>query len=45
MNSRVFCDIVSGKRPAELLHENEHAIGILDIRPIHYYGHSLIIPN
>ncbi len=44
MHSCVFCDIVSGKRPAELLYENEHAIGILDIRPIHY-GHSLIIPK
>jgi len=40
----VFCDIASRKRPAEILFENDDAICILDINPIHY-GHSLVIPK
>ena len=40
----VFCDIASRKRHAEILFENDDAICILDINPIHY-GHSLVIPK
>lgn len=40
----VFCKIIERQIPAEILYENDHAIAILDIRPIHY-GHSLIIPK
>ena len=40
----VFCKIISGSAPAELVYENEDAISILDIRPIHY-GHALVIPK
>ena len=40
----VFCDIVNGTTPAEVLYENEHALAVLDIHPIHY-GHTLIIPR
>lgn len=40
----VFCDIINGVTPAEILFENEDAVSILDINPIHY-GHSLVIPK
>ncbi len=38
-----FCSIISGEAPAEVIFRNEHAIAILDIRPIHR-GHVLVIP-
>lgn len=40
----IFCDIINGKTPAEIVFESEHSIAILDIRPIHY-GHTLIFPR
>ncbi len=40
----VFCNIVSGVTPAEVLFQNEQAIAVLDINPIHY-GHALVIPK
>lgn len=40
----IFCEIISGSAPAEVLYENDRALAILDIRPIHH-GHSLIIPK
>ena len=40
----VFCRIVERTSHAEILHENEAAIAILDTRPIHF-GHALIIPK
>ncbi len=38
-----FCSIIRGESPAEVLFRDEHAIAILDIRPIHR-GHVLVIP-
>lgn len=38
-----FCSIIRGEAPAEIIYRNEHAIAILDIRPIHQ-GHMLVIP-
>ena len=40
----VFCEIICRHAPAEILYENDHALAILDIRPIHH-GHSLVIPK
>lgn len=40
----VFCEIVKRSAHAEILHENEVAIAILDTRPIHL-GHALVIPK
>jgi histidine triad (HIT) family protein len=40
----VFCKIVSGEVPSEILYENELVVAILDINPIHF-GHALIIPR
>ena len=42
--SCIFCDIVDRKIPAEILYENDCALSILDINPIHY-GHTLVIPK
>ncbi len=39
-----FCRIVSRELPAEILHEDENVLCILDINPIHF-GHALIIPK
>jgi histidine triad (HIT) family protein len=39
-----FCRIVRGDLAAHRLFENDHAIAILDIKPIHY-GHILVIPK
>ena len=39
-----FCKIIRGESNAEILYTNQHAIAILDIRPIHY-GHALVIPK
>ena len=40
----IFCSIIARTTPAEILFENEDALCILDINPIHY-GHSLVIPK
>jgi histidine triad (HIT) family protein len=40
----VFCQIVSGKRPAHVVLESEHALGFLDARPV-FPGHSLLVPR
>lgn len=40
----VFCKIVEGKLPAEILHESDRVMAILDINPIHF-GHALVIPK
>jgi len=36
--------IIERKIPAEILYENDCALSILDINPIHY-GHALVIPK
>lgn len=40
----VFCKIIEKEIPAEILFENDCAISILDVNPIHY-GHALVIPK
>ena len=40
----VFCKIIEKEIPAEVLFENDCAISILDVNPIHY-GHALVIPK
>jgi histidine triad (HIT) family protein len=41
--SCVFCDIVSGKVPAEIVWRGEDAMAFLDDRPV-FPGHVLLIP-
>ena len=40
----VFCDIAAGRSEADLVLEDEHCLGFLDIRPL-FPGHCLLIPR
>lgn len=40
----VFCGIIKGEQPAEVLFEDEDVIAFLDIRPLNL-GHALIVPK
>lgn len=40
----IFCDIVDGKAPANILQEWEHIIAIVPLNPV-VAGHTLIIPK
>jgi len=40
----VFCEIVAGRMPAHVVHENELSMAILDIHP-YTKGHCLVIPK
>ena len=40
----IFCKIIAKEIPAEILFENDCALSILDVNPIHY-GHALVIPK
>ena len=42
METCIFCDIIEGKLPSHIIHEDDVCIAILDRYPIDY-GHSLII--
>jgi len=44
MTDCIFCKIISGKIPAEILFEDNHVISLLDINPINF-GHALILPK
>ena len=40
----IFCQIVTGQRPAHVVLESEHAIAFLDARPV-FPGHTLLVPR
>ena len=42
--SCVFCDIASGKLPAEIVWQSDDAVAFLDSRPL-FPGHVLLIPK
>jgi histidine triad (HIT) family protein len=44
MSTCVFCEIVAGKRPAEIVYEDKYFIAFLDIRP-RSAGHTLVVPK
>jgi histidine triad (HIT) family protein len=44
MDDCTFCQIVARRIHAEILYENDDALCILDIHPIHF-GHTLVIPK
>ena len=44
MSDCIFCRIVSGQLPSTRVHEDEHAIAIMDINPA-TRGHVLVIPR
>ena len=44
MSSCIFCKIVAGELPGEVLYEDEHVIAFMDIMPV-TKGHVLLIPK
>ncbi len=44
MNDCVFCKIVAGEIPSEVLYQNQQVVAILDINTIHF-GHALVVPR
>jgi histidine triad (HIT) family protein len=44
MKECVFCRIIAGETPAEILFENQLVVSILDTNPIHF-GHALVMPR
>ncbi len=40
----IFTRIINGEIPGRILHDDEHCIAMLDIRPLHP-GHTLAIPK
>ncbi len=43
-NECVFCEIIAGRAPANVVHENKLSMAILDIHP-YAKGHCLVIPR
>ena len=39
-----FCEIVRGEVEAEIVLDEEHLVGFLDIRPV-FKGHTLLVPR
>ena len=44
MNDCIFCAIVRGDAPAEIIDSDEHTIAFMDINPA-VPGHALVIPR
>ncbi len=44
MSGCLFCNIVAGKTPAQVVYENEHVVAFRDIRPVAPV-HALVIPR
>lgn len=44
MTGCVFCEIVAGERPADVVFEDEFAVAFLDARPV-FEGHTLLVPR
>jgi histidine triad (HIT) family protein len=40
----VFCEIVSGRRDAVIVADDDHMIAFLDHRPL-FHGHTLLVPK
>jgi histidine triad (HIT) family protein len=40
----IFCSIVAGEAPAEVIYEDEHTVAFLDINPW-ARGHTLVVPR
>ena len=44
MGDCIFCAILAGQAPASVVHQDDRALVILDLFPVHA-GHALIIPR
>ena len=40
----IFCDIISGATPAEIVFEDDKTLAFLDARPV-FLGHTLLVPR
>ena len=40
----LFCRIVAGDEPAEIVHADDVAVAFLDVRPL-FHGHVLVVPR
>ena len=40
----LFCQIIAGEAEAAKVHEDEHTVAFLDIRPL-FHGHVLLVPR
>ena len=40
----IFCDIVAGTIPAEIVYDDDISLAFLDIRPV-FLGHTLLVPR
>jgi histidine triad (HIT) family protein len=40
----IFCDIVAGAIPADIVFEDDDSLAFLDIRPV-FLGHTLLVPR
>ncbi|MGA9279184.1 HIT family protein [Ilumatobacter sp.] len=40
----IFCRIIAGTEPGEVVWDDEVAVGILDRRPL-FHGHTLVVPR
>ena len=40
----IFCDIVAGTTPADIVFEDEATVAFLDTRPV-FIGHTLLVPR
>ncbi len=44
MKDCIFCNIIAGNIPAEIIYQDEKIISFLDINPVNF-GHALVIPK
>ncbi|WP_049576306.1 HIT family protein [Nonomuraea sp. SBT364] len=44
MSTDLFCEIVSGERPATIVDSDEVSVSFLDTRPV-FKGHVLVVPR
>ncbi|MGH9225474.1 MAG: HIT family protein, partial [Acidimicrobiales bacterium] len=44
MSDCLFCNIVAGLEPAEMVLDEPHAVAFLDVRPV-FPGHVLLVPR
>jgi histidine triad (HIT) family protein len=44
MSADLFCEIISGERPAHVVRSDEVAVSFLDVRPV-FKGHVLVVPR
>ena len=44
MNECVFCKIVKGEIPSDIIYEDDEVLAFLDIKPVNF-GHTLVIPK